>query len=86
MRQRKNETLNTGKRSYQNVKINNVYQLPNGTLLDLSEDIPENVIVKAVIITGNHHEVIGYPVSDYRSLLIKKTHDVKENQEVIIIE
>ncbi|WP_282919890.1 hypothetical protein [Ignavigranum ruoffiae] len=68
------------------MKINNVYQLPNGTLLDLSEDIPENVIVKAVIITGNYHEVIGYPVSEYCSLLIKKTPDIKKDQEVIIVD
>lgn len=68
------------------MRINNVTQTPFGTILSLSNDLPQNSVGNFLSVDGiNLHQIKGTPSDIWTEVLIDKTDDIKIGQEVKIL-
>lgn len=68
------------------MRINNITQTPFGTILSLSNDLPQNSVGNFLSVDGiNLHQIKGTSSDIWTEVLIDKTDDIKIGQEVKIL-
>ena len=68
------------------MKVNNVTQTPFGTILSLSENLPNNSVGHFLSTDGNTlYKIKGTPSNAWTEVLIDKTADIHVGQEIKIM-
>ncbi|HEL2202505.1 TPA: hypothetical protein U1W00_001510 [Streptococcus suis] len=68
------------------MKINNVTQAPFGTILSLSDALPENSVGHFLTVDGNTlHKIEGTPSNLWSEVLVARTTDIHVGQEINIL-
>ncbi|MBE6165032.1 MAG: hypothetical protein E7156_07000 [Streptococcus gallolyticus] len=66
------------------MKIKNITQTPFGTILSLSDNLPNNSVGSYITVDGGTlHQIKGTPSNVWTEILIDKTDNFKIGQEII---